>query len=68
MQEQREVLAEHFRLAEATHGPTRACRRMRKFGIKYARLHPQPEALRAAFLAIADPDQWWSVLQQWYAS
>ncbi|NQU25741.1 MAG: tRNA-dihydrouridine synthase [Candidatus Nealsonbacteria bacterium] len=66
LEQQRDVLVEHFRLAEATHGPTRACRRMRKFGIEYSRLHPQPDAVRAAFLTIANPVQWRKTLEQWY--
>ena len=40
---QREVIAEHYRLAEEIYGPSRCCRVMRKFGIKYARLHPQAQ-------------------------
>ena len=38
---QRDVIAEHYRLSEEIYGPSRCCRVMRKFGIKYARLHPQ---------------------------
>jgi len=64
--EQREVLAEHYRLAEATYGADRCCRHMRKFGIKYSRLHPAAETVRDAFATIASPQQWMQVLQQWY--
>ncbi len=67
LHEQRDVLAEHFRLAEATYGPGRTCRVMRKFGIKYSRLHPQAQLVRDAFVAVGDPGQWQQVLQQWYA-
>ncbi len=35
--EQREVMAEHFRLAAQIYGDERASVSMRKFGIKYAR-------------------------------
>lgn len=67
LREQREVLAEHYRLAEATYGPRCCCRRMRKFGIKYSRLHPQPEAVRAAFVTVSNPDQWRELLKTWYS-
>ena len=41
LHEQREVIAEHYRLAEEIYGWPRFGRHMRKFGIKYAQLHPR---------------------------
>jgi nifR3 family TIM-barrel protein len=67
LHEQRAVIGEHYRLAELHYGPTRCGARMRKFGIKYARLHPQFEAVRAAFVAVACPADWRAVLDRWYA-
>jgi len=67
LQQQREILAEHYRLAEETYGPQRACRVMRKFGIKYSRLHPRGEGLRDAFAAVQSAEQWQAVLEKWYA-
>ena len=64
---QREVIAEHYRLAEEIYGPSRSCRVMRKFGIKYARLHPQTLQVRDAFVAVRQPAQWRAVLERWYA-
>ncbi len=64
--QQREVIAEHYRLAEL-YGPERCCRVMRKFGIKYARLHPQAESVRQAFIQVRHPEQWHAVLDRWYA-
>ena len=40
---------------------------MRKFGIKYSRLHPQAVQVRDAFVAVRSPGQWWEVLEKWYA-
>jgi tRNA-dihydrouridine synthase B len=40
---------------------------MRKFGIKYSRLHPRFEAVRDAFVAVRAPDDWREVLRHWYA-
>lgn len=67
LHQQRDVLAEHYRLAEETYGSRRCCLRMRKFGIKYARLHPQPTQVRDAFVSLGRPDQWQAVLERWYA-
>jgi tRNA-dihydrouridine synthase len=65
--EQREVIAEHYRLSEILYGPQHCGRQMRKFGIKYAQLHPQPQQVRDAFVAVTRPDEWMSVLEIWYA-
>lgn len=65
--EQREVIAEHYRLAEEIYGGELAGRQMRKFGIKYARLHPDFRAVRDAFIAVRRPGQWQEVLAEWYA-
>lgn len=64
--EQRAVLIEHWRLAEAVYG-ARCLSTMRKFGIKYARLHPEGEAVRNAFAAVRNDDDWRAVLASWYA-
>jgi nifR3 family TIM-barrel protein len=65
--EQRDVLREHYRLAEEIYGPEHCGKQMRKFGIKYSRLHPQPQAVRDAFIAVRRPGEWLSVLERWYA-
>ena len=65
--QQREVIAEHYRLAEELYGPRRACRVMRKFGIKYAQLHPASREVRDAFVAVTKPADWRAVLDRWYA-
>jgi tRNA-dihydrouridine synthase B len=65
--EQRDVIAEHYRLAEQIYGPDVCCRQMRKFGIKYARLHPQSLEVRDAFVGVRRPGQWREVLDAWYA-
>jgi nifR3 family TIM-barrel protein len=65
--QQRDVIAEHYRLAEQIYGPEVCGRQMRKFGIKYSKLHPQSLAVRDAFVAIRRPGQLQSVLDAWYA-
>jgi nifR3 family TIM-barrel protein len=67
LHQQREVIAEHYRLAEQIYGSALSCRQLRKFGIKYARLHPQAQQVRDAFVAVRQPSHWRAVLDQWYA-
>jgi tRNA-dihydrouridine synthase B len=65
--EQRQVIREHYRLAEQLYGPELCCRQMRKFGIKYSALHPAGRQVRDAFVAVSRPGQWQAVLDRWYA-
>jgi nifR3 family TIM-barrel protein len=65
--EQRDVLREHYKLAEQIYGPDRCGKQMRKFGIKYSRLHPQSDAVRQAFVNVRRTEEWTGVLQRWYA-
>jgi tRNA-dihydrouridine synthase B len=64
--EQRDVLAEHFALSCETYGDKRSCALMRKFGIKYAQLHPQHAEVSRAFVAVKSPEEWQAVLTTWY--
>jgi tRNA-dihydrouridine synthase B len=65
--EQRDVLAEHFALAEQLYGEKRCGVMMRKFGIKYAALHPYFQAVRDAFVTVKSHDDWRRVLAEHYA-
>ncbi|MGI9455852.1 MAG: tRNA dihydrouridine synthase, partial [Aeoliella sp.] len=49
LSEQREVIGEHYRLAEELYGAERCLPTMRKFAIKYAQLHPQHFEVRQDF-------------------
>jgi nifR3 family TIM-barrel protein len=64
--EQREVLREHYRLAEELYGPKLCGRRMRKFGIKYGTLHPDPVGVRDAFIRVHNAQEWHAVLDRFY--
>jgi len=64
--EQREVLLEHYRLAEATYGYNRTSAHMRKFGILGSRMHPQMKEVREDFVAVKTRDQWHAVVEKWY--
>jgi nifR3 family TIM-barrel protein len=65
--EQREVIREHYALAEEIYGPDVCGRQMRKFGIKYSRLHPQALAVRDAFISVRRREDWDRVLDTFYA-
>ncbi|MCH2178736.1 MAG: tRNA-dihydrouridine synthase family protein [Mariniblastus sp.] len=64
--EQRDVIREHFRLAEEVYSPDRAGPIMRKFGIKYSILHPEHEKVRSSFVKVKDRAEWEAVLDLWY--
>jgi len=65
--EQREVIAEHYRLAEELHGAERCVPDMRKFAIKYSQLHPEHQAVRADLVGVKEAGAWRQVLDRWYA-
>jgi nifR3 family TIM-barrel protein len=65
--EQREVIAEHYRLADELYGPEVCGRHMRKFGIKYSQMHPHAREVRDAFVAVGQAGQWREVLDRWYS-
>lgn len=64
--EQRDVISEHYRLAEELYGVERCIAPMRKFGIKYSKLHPASEQVRNDFCAVKRPGAWRDVLNKWY--
>jgi len=64
--EQREVLLMHFQLSVSLHGEKAAGMMMRKFGIKFSRHHPKPDAVAKAFIAVNGLEDWQGVLDQFY--
>ncbi len=65
--EQRDVIREHFSLAQQIYSDDRVGPIMRKFGIKYSILHPQHDEVRKCFVKVKDQAQWIAVLNQWYS-
>ncbi len=65
--QQRQVLLEHFHLAVQVHGESRAGVQMRKFGIRFARHHPDGEAVRQGFIGVRTIADWQAVLDRHYA-
>ncbi len=64
--EQGRVIRRHFAFIVEKYGPNLGGRVQRKFGIKYADLHPCRRAVRAAFVAVHRPEQVTAVLDEWY--
>jgi tRNA-dihydrouridine synthase B len=67
LHQQREVITEHYRLAEELYGPEKCLPDMRKFAIKYSQLHPQHLEVRADFCSVRLPGTWRDILAKWYA-
>lgn len=65
--EQRRVLLMHCELSVLATGESTASSTMRAFGLKFARLHPDPEAVRNAFAASHSLREWKDVIDRWYA-
>lgn len=65
--EQKRILLDHMAAAEELYGPVKGPRIMRKWGIKYARMHPHPKQVRMAFVEVKHPDDWRNVLAKYYA-
>ncbi len=71
LEEQREVLREHFHLAlrvNSTHRRPEELtgRVMRKFGIRFASHHPEGERVRVRFARVTTLDDWHAVLDEFY--
>jgi nifR3 family TIM-barrel protein len=67
LHEQRDVIREHYRLAEELYGADRCLPDMRKFAIKYSQLHPHHAKVRDGFCAVREAGGWRRVLDTWYA-
>jgi tRNA-dihydrouridine synthase B len=68
IEEQRQVLLEHFELSMALHGERGASRMMRKFGIKFSAHHPEPERVKAGFIRCQSVADWRAVLDACYGA
>ena len=66
LDEQRELILRHYRLARETYGPKRASLSLRNFGIRYARMHPQPGKVRQACVNIKNEMDWRAFMKTWY--
>ena len=65
--EQRELISLHFRIACDLYGPGRGLRIMRNFGICYARRHPRPAQVRAAVIKVKSERDWQEWMEAFYS-
>jgi tRNA-dihydrouridine synthase B len=66
LDEQHRLILRHYELACQTYGPQRGALVMRNFGIRYARMHPQPGKVRQACLDIQNEKDWQAFMETWY--
>ena len=64
--QQRDIIAEHYRLAEDVYGAERCVPDMRKFAIKYSQMHPKHVEVRADFCRVKQAGAWREILDKWY--
>jgi nifR3 family TIM-barrel protein len=67
LEQQRQVLLEHFELSLKLHGERMASMMMRKFGIKFSSHHPNPDAVKEAFIKVKSLSDWQLVLEDFYS-
>jgi tRNA-dihydrouridine synthase B len=65
--QQRAVIEEHYRLAEDVYGFERSSQRMRRFGIKYSKLHPRSDEVKRAFIAVRWPEDLDRIFREYYS-
>ena len=64
--EQRDVLCEHFRLAEKILPADQVSKQLRKFCIHYSGWHSEAVSVRSAFIAVRNAEDWRQVIADWY--
>lgn len=66
LSEQRRVMLMQCELSLQFKTEVQTCSTMRAFGLKFARLHPQPDVVRNAFAAAKSLEEWRRVLETHY--
>ena len=66
LDDQKEVILDHFKRTIEFYGEHKGTKHMRKFGIKYASMHPTPKKLRMAFVAGKDAADWLAIIENFY--
>jgi len=64
--EQRRAITRHFELICDLWGPERGSVIFRKFGVRYAELHPLYEQVKMAYVAVRTPAALQALLAEWY--
>jgi nifR3 family TIM-barrel protein len=66
LDEQRETIYRHYRLACDAYDPRRGLKILRHFSLQYAKMHPRRTELRNALVAVRTEDEWQAVIDAFY--
>jgi len=68
LDEQRDLIHRHFRLACETYDARRGLKILRHFCLQYAKMHPRRTELRNALVAVRTEEQWRAVIDSFYGA
>ncbi|MEN6311823.1 MAG: tRNA-dihydrouridine synthase [Acidobacteriota bacterium] len=68
LDEQRDLIYRHFRLACETYDARRGLKILRHFCLQYAKMHPRRTELRNALVAVRTEEQWRAVIDSFYGA
>jgi len=68
LDEQREVIYRHYRLASEAYDPRRGLKILRHFSLQYAKMHPRRTDLRNALVKVRTEDEWRATIDAFYAA
>ena len=68
LDEQRDVIYRHYRLACEAYDPRRGLKLLRHFSLQYAKMHPRRTDLRNALVGVRTEDEWRAVIDAFYAA
>jgi tRNA-dihydrouridine synthase B len=66
LDEQREVIYRHYRLACEAYDPRRGLKILRHFSLQYAKMHPRRTDLRNALMKVRTEEEWRGVIDAFY--
>jgi tRNA-dihydrouridine synthase B len=66
LDEQRDVIYRHYRLACDAYDPRRGLKILRHFSLQYAKMHPRRTDLRNALVAVRTEAEWRAVIDAFY--
>jgi nifR3 family TIM-barrel protein len=66
LDEQREVIYRHFRLASEAYDPRRGLKMLRHFSLQYAKMHPRRTDLRNTLVPVRTEAEWRAVIDAFY--
>ena len=66
LEEQRELIERHYRLAIGIYGLQRGFKIMRNFWIHYAKAHPHPAVVRRDIVTVKSEAEWRAVMDKFY--